>query len=44
MPWREQLIQQHQNRVAAKVWRKRQATQDAVGRELKINGKTYPDA
>ena len=41
MPWREQLIQQHQNRVAAKVWRKRQATQDAVGRELKINGKTY---
>ena len=41
MPWREQLIQQHQNRVAAKVWRKRQATQDAVGRELKINGKSY---
>ncbi len=41
MPWREQLIQQHQNRVAAKVWRKRQASQAAVGRELRINGKTY---
>ena len=41
MPWREQLIQQHRSRVTAKIWRERQATQDAVGRELKVNGKTY---
>ncbi|MCP4777430.1 MAG: 8-amino-7-oxononanoate synthase [Planctomycetaceae bacterium] len=41
MPWREQLIQQHRSRVTANTWRERQATQDAVGRELKVNGKTY---
>jgi 8-amino-7-oxononanoate synthase len=41
MPWREQLIQQHQNRVAAKTWRQRHATQSPVGRELKIKGRTY---
>lgn len=41
MPWREQLIQQHHNRVTAKIWRERQTVQNAAGRELKINGKTY---
>lgn len=41
MPWREQLIQQHRNRVTAKIWRERQATQNAVGRELIVKGKTY---
>lgn len=41
MPWREQLIQQHRNRVTAKTWRERQTVQNAPGRELKINGKTY---
>ena len=41
MPWREQLIQQHRNRVTAKTWRERQTVQNAAGRELKIKGKTY---